>query len=48
MFIKDLIQKQINLVAHLVAIYSENPLLNVHFLLLVYIQETEFYKNLKN
>lgn len=44
--IKDLIQRQIDIAARLVAIYSENALLNSHFLLLVYIQGIDFYKTL--
>ena len=41
---KHLIQQQVDLTANLVSVYSENPLLNVHFLLMIYIQETDFYK----
>ena len=43
---KHLIQQQVDLNANLVSVYSENPLLNVHFLLMMYIQEKEFYKTL--
>ena len=43
---KHLIQQQVDLTANLVSVYSENPLLNVHFLLMMYIQEKEFYKTL--
>ena len=43
-FIKDLIKKQVDLSAHLIAIYSDNPLLNAHFLLLLNIQNSNFHK----
>lgn len=43
-FIKDLIKKQVDLSAHLVEIYSDNPSLNAHYLLLLNIQNSNFHK----
>ena len=43
-FIKDLIKKQVDLSAHLVEIYSDNPSLNAHYLLLLNTQNSNFHK----